>query len=50
MTLYVELLGLFIQQQNGSVIQIKVVTHGIQNAFQHLIQIEGGEDDLTGII
>ncbi len=50
MTLYVELLGLFIEQQNGSVIQIKVVTHGIQNAFQHLIQIEGGEDDLTGII
>src|SRR6185369_13740472 len=43
------LIGL-IDEQDGSVFEIEVVTNDGEDLSKHLIEIEGGEDGLTGVV
>jgi hypothetical protein len=43
------LIGL-IDEQDGSVFEIEIVTNDGEDLPKHLIEIEGGEDGLTGVV
>src|ERR1051326_8058428 len=45
-----EFFAVFVQQQHGAVLQLEEVTDDGQDAVQHLVQIESGEDRLTGVV
>ena len=47
---YTELLCLFVQKKDGHVLQMKVIPRNHQDALQDLIQVEGREYRLAGVV
>src|ERR1700729_1854114 len=45
-----QLLRLLIEQQDGHIPQMEIVAGNLQDALQHLIQIEGGEHSLARFV
>src|SRR5271157_102104 len=46
----IQLLRLLVEQQDGYVLQMKIVARDRQDSLQHLVQIEGGEHSLAGVV